>query len=674
LDQHFSDSTNMFLRYGFTNYWAAESSPLGDVIGAGTRSRLINHNAVIGLVHNFTTRLSSDLRMGYNRYDQRLNPLSDQTALGSALGLRNFGNNLVGINISGFAPIGAPAYVPENPVDNTFNWVWNWGLHTSMHNVKWGIDIRRIRSDGFTENLWGNQFGANGTAFFGPGATMSASGPVLSQYGVTSNALAAFLLGAPSQVGISNFLTTPTIRQMQYGAWIGDSFQLGHRVSLDLGLRYELYSPLEPRNSGGAAFFDPTNNTFNFAGIGNVGMSRMDYDLNNFAPRVGISMRATEKTVVRAGYSMQYFQMPYILSGFTAPMFGSVSGVQGGFTTAAFNGTFGPTVTSSVAAPSTLTNGASAGNLPAIASPILQGAVDTPYVQSFNAQVQQEFYWGTVLTVGYVGALDRHLPGVRELNAALPGTGTAGLPFFGLGRTASTLGFESGLTSNYHSLQVNLNKRFSRGLSAAASYTWSKAQGYTSNNMMLLNSFNRQANYGPLDYDRQHVLTISHLWELPFGRHGSNMISTILGGWQWNGILTWSTGAPLTVTADPISCACPGNSVLANLNEGVSFAGTGGASVLNAAAFSAPVNSFGNSGRGAFRGQDQRNYDMSLFKNFRVRDMFNLQLRGEAYNLTNSARFAAPVTNISSPEFGRSVSTVNGAFGRQVNLGLRVTF
>jgi hypothetical protein len=198
--------------------------------------------------------------------------------------------------------------------------------------------------------------------------------------------------------------------------------------------------------------------------------------------------------------------------------------------------------------------------------------------------------------------------------------------------------------------------------------------GYTTNNGMLLNPFDRGANYGPLDYDRQHVLTISHLWELPFGRHGSNIVSTILGGWQWNGIFSWSTGTPLTITADPISCACPGNTVIANLIPGANFMGTGGASVLNPAAFSAPVNSFGNMARGTFRSQDNTNYDMSLFKNFRVRDRFNLQLRGEAFNLTNSTRFAAPVTNISSPEFGQSVATVNGAFGRQVNLGLRVMF
>jgi hypothetical protein len=190
---------------------------------------------------------------------------------------------------------------------------------------------------------------------------------------------------------------------------------------------------------------------------------------------------------------------------------------------------------------------------------------------------------------------------------------------------------------------------------------------------MLLNPFDQRANYGPLDYDRRHVLSISHLWELPLGRHGGNIVSTLLGGWQWNGVFTWSTGTPLTVTADPIFGACPGNVVLANI-DGDPYANTSGNTFLNRGAFFTPSNSLGNSGRGAFRATDRWNYNASLFKNFRVRDLFNLQLRGEAYNLTDETQFAAPVTNISSPNFGQSVATVNGAFGRQINLGVRAIF
>jgi hypothetical protein len=668
LDQHFSDRTSAFVRYGYTNNWAAMGSPLGNVIGAGTRNRLLAQNAIVDFTHEITGAFITDFRFGYNRYDQKINALADQGPLAGLLGAGSLNNNLIGINISGFSPIGAPAYLPEHAVDNTFNWVWTFGWHRGVHNVKWGVDVRRNRSDGFTDTMWGSLFGPNGTAYFGPGATL-ANGAALSPYGSFYNAFGGFLLGAPSQVGVVNYLTTPTIRQTQYGVWLGDTVQFMRRFTLDLGVRYEVYSPLEPRSAGGAAFFDPATNSFNFAGIGSTGMHGV-YDVNNVAPRIGLAAQITPRTVFRAGYSINYFQSPYMLSGFMAPVTGAATGVQGTYAVALAQGIFGPTVSSTTPAPGSLVNGAAAGNLPATVVP---RSVDTPYVQSFSAQLQQEFVRGTMLSVGYAGALGRHLSYIQELNAAMPGTGVAGLPFASLDRTASTLGYQNGLTSNYNSLQATLSKRFSEGLSFLASYTWSKALGYTGSNGLLLNPFDLRSNYGPLDYDRQHVLAISHLWELPFGLHGNNRMASIIGGWQLNGVFMWSTGTPLTVTADPLTCACPGNTVFASMNGSPYL--NSGFSYLNPGAFSAPgPGQFGTLGRGALRGPDGWNYNLSLFKNFRVAERVKLEIRGEAYNLTNSTHFANPVTNINSPAFGQTWNTAYTGFGRQINLGLRATF
>jgi len=668
IDQNIGDRTRAFVRWGYTNDWSFQASPFGNVIGTATRGRLLGQNAVAGIVHEFGPSVVTDFRVGYNRYDQKINAYGDPSALGSALGVS--GSSLIGVNIAGFGSLGAPSFVPEHPVDNNFNFVWTWGLHRSIHNATFGADVRRFRTDGFRESAFGSGFGPNGTAYFGPGATMSSNGPALSQYGEMYNAFAAFLTGAPSQIGISNYFVNPSIRQTQYAFFAADRIQIMRRLTLDLGVRYDVYSPLQPANAGGAQFFNASNNTFNYAGIGSTGMNFSQYDRNSIAPRIGLAFRATQKTVIRAGYGINYFQTPYMYSGFQAPTYGSVIGVQGGFTTASLTGGFGPVFNNAPAAPASLQNGAAAGNQQ---GNVLLSRYNNPYVQTLNFQVQQEFYGGTVLALGYVGALDRQLPFVQELNAALPGTGVAGLPFAGIGRTGSTLAFDSGLTSNYNSLQVTLNKRFSQGLSFSASYTYAKALGYTTANGFLLNPFQRSANYGPLDYDRQHVLTIGHLWDLPLGRKGGNMISTILGGWQVNGVFTWDSGTPLTVTADPVSCACPGNTVLASVN-GSAFLNNG-TSILNPGAFSAPpAGQFGNLGRSGLRGPGSRNYNLSLLKHFRVRERFNMELRGEAYNLTNSPRFASPVTNINSPNFGQEVSTVNGSYGRQVNLGFRATF
>lgn len=679
IDHKMSDRLSLFLRYGYSNSHTAQASPLGSVIGADLTGRLVGQNAAIGATYSLSDRLVTDFRFGYNRYAQRVNFVGDQSPLANMLGLTNFNNNLIGVSIPGMPRIGAPAYAPETPVDNSFNWVWNWTLHTAKHNLKWGVDVRRYRSDGFLDTPVANLFGPNGTAYFGPGATLLNNGVPLSPNAEFYNSWAAFLLGAPSQVGVSSFLVNPSVRQTQYGLWVGDTVQLMPHVTADLGVRYEVYSPLEPANTGGAAYYDPTTNSFNFADVGGVNMHTSTYQLRNIAPRIGIAARINEKTVVRGGYGIHYFQMPYVFSGLTAPMTGSSAGVQGSYGTPLISGgvtgAFGPTVTSTVPPPGSLENGASAGNLPAT---VIPHNLPTPYVQTYSLQVQRDFLAGSVLSVGYVGSVSRHLPYIQELNAAFPGTGVAGMPFSDFGRTASTLAYDSGVNSNYNSLQVNFNKRFAKGLSFIASYTYSKSLGYTGNDLMLLNNFDLRSNYGPLDTDRQHMLSIGHLWEIPWGRHGSTLMTTLLGGWQLNGILSWQTGTPLTVTANPLLCACPGNTVLAGADTSSSLV-TGnfgaGQSYFNNAAFFAPINAnAGNLTRNSLRGPDFWNYNLSLFKDFRFRDRFNLEVRGEAYNLANSTHPLNPVSNFNATNFGLTSNSLYNGFGRQVNFGARVLF
>jgi hypothetical protein len=702
LDYHRTDRLNFFARYGYTNFNSRNASPFGQVIGSGTRGSLLAQNAILGLTYSISPSLITDFRAGYNRYDQHINPLSDQTAIATLTGTPNLFNNMIGVNIAGlnaysggvpglntfgyqqfnnygtpgytpflgnsFNAFGSPTNLPEHPVDNTFNWVWAWSWHRGRHNVKWGVDIRRIRSDGFTEFPW-NPFGTNGTAYFGPGSTMSATGPGLSQFGEFGNSFAGFLLGTPNQVGVTNYLATPAIRQSQYGVWLGDVIQF-HNLTLDLGVRWEVYRPLEANNTGAASFFDPLHNTFNQAGLGNNSIFYGSTDLDAVAPRIGISYRVASKTVLRGGYSIHFFQNPYMLTGFMPLTFGTSSGVQGGFTTAGV--AFTPTITPGPAPASAFNNGAPADNIPAAVTP---RSLDTPYVQSYNFQVQQEFYWGTVLSAAYVGAVDRFLPFYTQLNAGLPGSGVAGLPLAPTGRSASTLLFDNGLTSNYNSLQVSLTKRFAKGLSFITSYTYSKALGYTTGTGYLINPFDIRANYGPLDFDRQSVWTIGHLWEIPWGRTGANWKKTVLGGWQVNGFFTWDSGVPVTITADPITCDCPNSTVVPNVISPVSTLSNAGTQILNPFAFASPAaTSFGNIGRNAVRIPGYRNYDMSLFKKFRVHDWVNMELRGEAYNIGNTPHFTSPITNTGAANFGQQVNTFNGAFGRQVNLALRVLF
>ena len=671
LDNHFNERTSAFLRYGYTNDWAFQDSPYGPTIGNSTNGRLIAQNVVGDVTHAFSSSLLTDFRFGYNRYQQSLGNGSNASTLGNELGLTGL-TTLPGINITGFSPIGTSATLPAYAVDNTFNWVWTWGWHHGDHNIKFGTDVRRIRSDGFTDSLLGQEFGPFGNAYFTPGATMSATGPALGT-NAPFNALAAFLVNAPTQYGAVSYLTTPTIRQTEASAWVGDTIQIMHHLSLDFGVRYEWYGALQPRNTGGAMFYDPTTNAFNFAGIGSNPMNQYASEKDNVAPRFGFAYRLNEKTVLRGGYGIQYFQAPYSLMGFTPTAFGSIVGAPSGFTVAPGPGINPlnispglPPVTSALS----LVNGTPAGNIPAA---VILSHFEQPYVQNYSMQLQREFYYGSMLSVGYVGSVSRQLPFNEELNAALPGTGVAGMPFFSaFGRTASTTLFSTGVNSNYNSLQVSLTKRMAKGVSFIAAYTYARALGYTNNQDTLLNPFNLSSNYGPLDFNRQNVLNVSWLWELPFGKTGGHLKSALLGGWQVNGIWTYQTSTPVTVFADPATCNCPGFTPFATA-VGAPYLNSG-LGVLNPASFAAPApGTFGDVNRGAVNAPGFTNWNLSLFKNFRFHDRFNIQLRGEAYNLANEAHFAPEVGNVNLPTFGQQTSTLTG-FGRQVNLGFRLMF
>jgi hypothetical protein len=672
LDHRFSDSTHAFLRYGYSNDWVSQNALIGQVIGAGTRSRLIAQNVQGDVIHDFGPNWIADFSFGYNRYDQRIRSNADQTSLASLLGLTSVNNGLIGLNISGFAPIGQPTWVPESAVDNTFNWVAAFSWHKSRHDVRFGVDVRRIRSDGFTDSLIGSLFGPNGTAYFGPGATLSSNGALFGTNSVAYNSFAGFLIGAPSQVGISNYFTTPTIRQTIFGIWAGDTIRPWRHLTIDLGIRYENYGSLTPRFAGSASAFDPLTNSFQYAGIGGNSQELSNYTSTAIAPRVGIAYRINDKTVVRGGYSIQYFQQPYGLMGYMPSAYGFVNGVQGSFTTTSLLAPFAASLLNPTPA-FPPTNGTSAGNLPAAVVPL---GTSQPYVQSYNLRAQREFYYGTVLSVGYVGAVSRNLPYNQELNASAPGTGVAGLPLLPTGRTASTLFFDNGVNSNYNSLQIGLTKRFSQGVSFIAGYTYAKMLGVTTNTNSLVDPYNlRGPNYGPLDFDQRSVFTLGYVWELPFARHSTNWMHYVLGGWQLTGNFTWSDGTPITVTANNLFCGCINATPFANF-FGSAFTNSG-TQILNPASFATPVNTFGNIGRAPFFAPGFRNFDSSVFKNFRVMDRYNLQFRGEFFNIVNTARFNNPVGNINLPDFGQQTSTVPNAFnnfGRQVNLGVRLMF
>jgi hypothetical protein len=302
-------------------------------------------------------------------------------------------------------------------------------------------------------------------------------------------------------------------------------------------------------------------------------------------------------------------------------------------------------------------------------------------------QIQHELGNSASFDIGYVGNVGRHLPYTQELNAALPGAGVAGLPLFSqFGRTASTLEMGTGLNSYFNSLQANVSKRFSDTLSLMGSYTWSRAMNYGSGLVPFQNNFDRSANYGPADWDRRHMLSLSHMWQ-PFGSGRRNgVLGALLQGWELSGVLRAVTGSPLTITADPTLCACPGNIARAN----VTGVGTETRVIPEqtiwgywvGVPYRFPVfefqqpdpGSFGNLGRNSVYGEGFLNYDLAVAKGFAIAEQNRLEIRGEVFNLTNTPHFANPIVNVNSPFFGQSNATAPGLNQRTIRLGARYSF
>src|SRR5574340_358632 len=361
LDHRFSDRTSAFLRYGYSNLHAVNNSIFGTTIASGDRDRLQAQNAVVNVTHSFNPNLLTEFRMGYNRYNQKLRTGLDASPLGAMLGSAGFGSGLFNFGVSGMEPFGMPANLPMHGVDNNFNWVWNVAWHSDRHNARIGTDIRRFRTDGFS-NLALSPFGS---VTFGPGATLAPGAAGFGPLGAFANSYAAFLLGAPSTIGSANYTEAPSIRQSWYSLYLSDNIQVLRRLNVDLGVRWDVFSPLEPRRAGGAMFYDPAFNTLNFAGISGQSMRGTRYDLNNVSPHIGFAFRPMERTVVRGGYDIRYFQLPYAYAGFmptftafstgTAGTFGVAGpfGASGavtapGFTAGPLNGLVAPNVPSNV--------------------------------------------------------------------------------------------------------------------------------------------------------------------------------------------------------------------------------------------------------------------------------------------------------------------------------------
>ncbi len=685
IDDRFNDRTGMYLRYSYGNAYVNQNSPYG-VIGSGAQARLRNDNASLGVTHSLGASTTTDLRFTYNRWNNRIYN-SDASLAAAAVGITYangtpLSGNLSGITIGDLPMLGWNANYPQSNIDQSLHFANSWSKRWRGNDLRFGVDLWGVRLDGF-QNL---PYGPNAAFTFGAGPTSLNGGGAIGPYSTYANSFAAFLLGAPTQIGVGQSFVSPSNYTAQWSGYLADTFQVTRNLTLDIGVRYDLFSPLQPRTAAGNFIYDLPSNMLLPINQGFVNArGNVRYDTDNWAPRFGFAYRFGEKTVIRGGYGISYwngiaeFNGSQFINGNT----GLQTGVNGSYAVAGgFNN-----VPQLGLPPSGSTVAANAAYY------ITPRNTQTPYTQSFNFMIQRDLGWATVMDLSYVGSLGRQLPFTYNINAAAPGTGTAGMPFnvasYG-NRTADIYVRGTGANSNYNAFQFNLTKRFSKNLALTFAYTFSKSLDEGAGFAPYQDSINTHNNYGLSDFDRTNLLTISHIWQLPFGT-GTNhlnkgVIGHIVGPWQIDGIFRYASGSPWTPTADAGLCACPGNTVRADVVAAGTSTFVGfyptyfgfypyAYSVQNYALAQPQAGLYGSAGRNILRGPGFTNYDMSLFRNFVFLENTRLEFRAEVYNLANSPFFGNPsVTNVNSGNFGQSTNLMRGLGPRTFQLALRLVY
>jgi carboxypeptidase family protein len=681
LDHRFSPATNAFIKYSYFQFndtdpgiFGEFGGPTGSNVGVINIAHGRNQGASLNATHVFSPSLLTEGRVGFSRAFSDSNGPGWDKQTASQLGISGVFNGdlrttggLPLFNVTGFPSIGIPGQLPATQITESYTLVNAWTKIQSRHTFKWGTDIRRIRGD----LLQGNS-GTRGTFTFTPSLTGTLGGPATD----FSNAFAGFMLGLPDYIQRTVPLGFPTSIGYQF-MWYGqDTWQISKKLTLNIGLRYELWSAPGSRKPGGQANYQPDTNTVWIGGLGGIPKSAgVQWDQNNWAPRVGFAYRARNNTVIRGGYGLSYF----------AHTFGFYGATLGGMYPVTINAAYG-----------VLNDYLPEGNIATVPMPtgppvpangILSPAPDLifwyipnksefPYVASWNITVQQALPLDVSLEVSYVGNHGFHQPVQYDTNQSPPGTGAAGRVLFrAYGRTSATPVRATIRDSNYNSLQVLAKRQFKNSLYFQGAYTFSRAL----DNLQVSSLWAPEGyDYGPTGGSSAHIFVFSHVYELPFGpskKYASRgLLSHLVGNWALNGVLVAKTGNFFGVTADAAALSAVAAANRPNVVKPVNYTKGVGPSGFwfDTSSFARPVPlQFGNAGKNILVGPGLINYDTSIFRNFQLAETWRLQLRGEFFNVTNTPHFNNPVANFELPAFG----SINSAFGeRRIQLGAKLEF
>jgi hypothetical protein len=668
IDYVASEKDRVFLRYSQSGRTDLRPAPLPGLANGGDSSTGIGYEdtqgASLGYTRTISTRSVNEIRIGFNHVHVRRGlPVGGTVLPAPELQVPGAPNDprVNGLTLfspgGGYRRVGDPRFAPtllgsqERQITDVFT------LIRGGHTIKVGGEIRWSQFNISQEAAPRGQFIFNGDFSGSP--------------------LADMLLGLPFTARISTVIGLHN-RQHVPSLFVQDDWKVTPHLTLNLGLRYDYFSPTTEKDNR-QANFDYATGTIVVAGQGGASASLVKGDKANFAPRVGFAWTPTSSgnTVIRGAYGIFFsgqeirtaapLQLAYNLPFFYEPTF-----ISDGVT---------PVITVSQGFPSL---DPSQAIDPGVTS--VDSRLHTPYYQTWNLAVQRSLPSAISLEIAYAGSKGTHLQGVVDPNQdRVPGPGDvqARRPFPQFGGFTAISNIAG---SNYNSLQVKAEKRATHGLYFLSAFTYSKAINDLPEICCAApfaqNSYDLAAERGRADFDQTLRWVLSFDYEVPFGRQGSRFSSgvmdAVLGGWHFGGIYTLASGFPFSPyinddTSNTGTQGIPRPNQLRNGNLPRSQRSPNLWFDVNA--FAAPSGfAFGNAGRNVLIGPGQNVFDWSLRKEFSVTETQRLEFRAEFFNAFNHPNFAQPDNFIDDGPGSAGVITSLAIPMRQIQFGLKYNF
>jgi hypothetical protein len=627
-------------------------------------------NVPIGFTYG-RGRTNNTFNVNFSRQRSQVSNLyAGITDVESGLGINGISRNpfdwgLPGISLTHYTGLGDVS--PSLTRNQTLSFSDTFSFTHGKMTWRFGGDFRRIQ-----QNTKSSQNARGRYTFTGFATAQYVNGVPVPNTGYD---FADFLLGLPQQAAAQFGVNSYYFRANNWNAFVQNDWRVHSKLTLNLGLRYEYISPFQEK-FGRIVNLDANPDFTAVATVqpGQAGpftgafpKALVNPDRNNFAPRIGIAWRPLNKTVVRAGYGINYnlgayaqiaqlmaFQPPFAFSATNTATPASLLTLANGFPTVSGN---------------TITNNFGVARDYALG-----------YVQSINFDIQRELPKNLMLNIGYNGAKGTHLDMTRAPNRTPTGLRIANVQPFNwhTDEGASTM----------HAAELRLRKRMSHGVSLGGSYTFSKSLDNASSiggqggiiGAVAQNDRDLTAERSYSSFDQRHRFTADYVLELPFGQHKpwlqSGFGSHVLGGWTVSGDAQLASGQWYTprILGNIIDVARGVNGTLRPDVTGIPLPldhPTYNQWFDTGAFIAPPAGQFGNARRNSIQGQGLFVMGMSASKNITLRETQGLELRISALNLLNTPHFASVDTTINSPSYGRLLAP--GQM-RRVQLSARYRF